>query len=261
MRRRRWTDLRRVALEAGAATAAGIERWDFDAAVDGAWSLVRRANQFIDEHEPWKLARDPAQRGRLGGVLYGAAKSVRLLGLYLAPVVPTATARLRGQLGLPPLRAGGLAPGDGRGPVGRAGAGDARRSGRSRSSRASRRTRRPKAAESRRRREPESGTAPSTPARGWSQGSAPGGRRAPPCCPATSAGDGRRGRARVSWPASSPPPSWRPGCGGPARSWRARAGRDAGDALALGALPLLPWLAGWPLVLRRRRSTPWPGCS
>jgi len=103
-------DLEAVALQAGAATVAGIERWDFDAAVDGAWSLVRRANQFIDEHEPWKLARDPAQRGRLGGVLYGAAESLRLLGLYLAPVVPSAAARLREQLGLPPLAPGAWHP-------------------------------------------------------------------------------------------------------------------------------------------------------
>jgi methionyl-tRNA synthetase len=102
--------LEAVALQAGAAAASGIERWDFDAAVDGAWSLVRRANQFIDEHEPWKLARDPAQRRRLGGVLYGAAESVRLLGLYLAPVVPAAAARLREQLGLAALAPGAWHP-------------------------------------------------------------------------------------------------------------------------------------------------------
>ncbi|HEX2513811.1 MAG TPA: methionine--tRNA ligase [Chloroflexota bacterium] len=98
--------LRRVAEEAGALTAAGIERWDFDGALDGTWSLVRRANQYIDENEPWKLARDPQQRGRLGGVLYGAAESLRLLGLYLAPVIPTAAARMREQLGLPALAPG-----------------------------------------------------------------------------------------------------------------------------------------------------------
>ncbi|HEX2325786.1 MAG TPA: class I tRNA ligase family protein [Chloroflexota bacterium] len=102
--------LRRVAEEAGALTAAGIERWDFDGALDGTWTLVRRANQYIDENEPWKLARDPQQRGRLGGVLYGAAESLRLLGLYLAPVIPTAAARMREQLGLPALTPGAWHP-------------------------------------------------------------------------------------------------------------------------------------------------------
>ena len=107
-------ELRRVAEEAGALTAAGIERWDFDGALDGTWALVRRANQYIDENEPWKLARDPQQRGRLGGVLYGAAESLRLLGLYLAPVIPTAAARIREQLGLPALAPGAWHPQGGR---------------------------------------------------------------------------------------------------------------------------------------------------
>jgi methionyl-tRNA synthetase len=103
-------DLRRVALGAGEATVAGIERWDFDGALDGTWALVRRANQFIDENEPWRLARDPAQRPRLGSVLYGAAESLRLLGLYLAPVIPTAAGRMRAQLGLPGLEPGAWHP-------------------------------------------------------------------------------------------------------------------------------------------------------
>jgi methionyl-tRNA synthetase len=104
------TDLRRIALEAGAATTAGIERWDFDAALDGTWQLVRRANQYVDENEPWRLARDPARRARLATVLYHAAESVRLLGIYLAPFVPSSAAKLRAQLGLPPLAAGAWHP-------------------------------------------------------------------------------------------------------------------------------------------------------
>jgi methionyl-tRNA synthetase len=99
-------DLRRIAVEAGATTAAGIGRWDFDAALDGAWTLVRRANQYIDENEPWKVARDPASRPRLATILYHAAESLRLLGLYLAPFIPTAAGKMRGQLGLSPLEPG-----------------------------------------------------------------------------------------------------------------------------------------------------------
>jgi methionyl-tRNA synthetase len=113
-------DVRRVARAAGEATAAGLEQWDFDGALDGAWLLVRRANQYIDESEPWRLARDAAQGERLRTVLYYAAESVRLLTIYLAPFMPGATAKMRRQLGLPPLAAGawrdqtgwgGLAPG------------------------------------------------------------------------------------------------------------------------------------------------------
>jgi methionyl-tRNA synthetase len=116
----READVRAVARAAGEATAAGIERWDFDGALDGAWQLVRRANQYIDETEPWRLARDPARRADLAASLYHAAESLRLLAIYLAPFIPGASAKIQAQLGLPALQAGawrdgaawgGLAPG------------------------------------------------------------------------------------------------------------------------------------------------------
>jgi methionyl-tRNA synthetase len=102
----READVLRVARKAGEATAEGIESWDFDGALDGAWQLVRRGNQYIDESEPWRLARDPDQRARLGTVLYHAAESLRLLSIYLAPFIPGAVEKIRAQLGQPPLPPG-----------------------------------------------------------------------------------------------------------------------------------------------------------
>lgn len=102
----RESDVRRIAAEAGNATADALNRWDFDAALDGAWQLVRRANQYIDEREPWKQARDPDQRPDLGTTLYYAAESLRLLTLYLHPFIPSATEKMRAQLGLPALQPG-----------------------------------------------------------------------------------------------------------------------------------------------------------
>jgi methionyl-tRNA synthetase len=99
-------DVQRVARTAGEAAAARIEEWDFDGALDGAWSLVRRANQYIDESEPWQLAKDPEKRARLGTVLYHAAECLRLLTIYLAPFIPGAAAKMRAQLSLPDLRQG-----------------------------------------------------------------------------------------------------------------------------------------------------------
>jgi len=107
----READVRRVAQAAGAATAAGIEAWDFDGALDGAWQLVRRANQYIDESAPWTLARDGARRGDLAAVLYHAAESLRLLSIYLAPFIPSASAKMQAQLGLGPLQEGAWAKG------------------------------------------------------------------------------------------------------------------------------------------------------
>lgn len=98
-----------TARAAAEAAAAGIDRWDFDSALDGAWQLVRRANQYIDECEPWKLAREESQRARLGTVLYHAAESVRLLSIYLAPFIPSACVKMQAQLGVSQLGHGAWA--------------------------------------------------------------------------------------------------------------------------------------------------------
>lgn len=102
----READVQRIALAAGQATAAGIEAWDFDGALDGAWQLVRRTNQYIDESEPWKLARDPGLRPQLAMVLYHAAEALRLLTLYLSPFIPSGAGKMQAQLSLPPLQPG-----------------------------------------------------------------------------------------------------------------------------------------------------------
>ena len=100
-------ELRAVAEAAVSGTTDGLEAWDFDGALDAAWSLVRRANQYVDENQPWKLARDLEAAERLSVVLGTVAEALRLLSTLLAPVMPTACAKMRDQLGLPTA-----APGD-----------------------------------------------------------------------------------------------------------------------------------------------------
>ncbi|HUT02092.1 MAG TPA: methionine--tRNA ligase [Phycisphaerae bacterium] len=82
---------------AGAAMAA----CRFDRYLDGVLGLVTATNRFIEVTEPFKLAKDPAQRDRLGSILYTCAEAVRLVLEYLRCVMPdTADAGLA-QLGLP----------------------------------------------------------------------------------------------------------------------------------------------------------------
>ena len=85
------------------------------------WEIVGRANQYLVEVEPWKLARDPGSRAETATVLYTAAEALRILAVLLSPVMPRAAARLWEQLGIgEPLGAqrlpaaaawGGLRPG------------------------------------------------------------------------------------------------------------------------------------------------------
>ncbi|MEZ3159563.1 methionine--tRNA ligase [Microbacterium sp. BWT-B31] len=81
---------------AHAATGAddAIERFRIDEAITSIWKIVDALNLYITENEPWVLAKDPAQRARLGTVLYTAAEGLRALAVLLSPVMPTSTEKL-----------------------------------------------------------------------------------------------------------------------------------------------------------------------
>lgn len=61
--------------------------------------LVDRTNQYIDATEPFRLAKDPARRERLAAILQTCAEAVRIVLLYLKPVMPAKAAAGLCQLG------------------------------------------------------------------------------------------------------------------------------------------------------------------
>jgi len=88
------------------------------AALMTIWSLVSRANQYVEQTAPFKLAKDPAKAAQLDEALYNLAEVCRVLAVLLWPFLPETAARIYGQLGLTGLpdksseaRWGGLAAG------------------------------------------------------------------------------------------------------------------------------------------------------
>ena len=98
--------LRAVAEESARRGAAEIERWDLDGALDAIWLLVRRANQYLEERQPWKLAKQPEQADTLGTTLWTAAEATRLIAIYLSPFIPATSDKIMAQLGLDPITPG-----------------------------------------------------------------------------------------------------------------------------------------------------------
>jgi len=98
--------LRSVAEEAGRVGARRIEEWDLDGALDAIWTLVRRGNQYLEERQPWKLAKNSDAQGTLDTVLWTAAEATRLIAVYLSPFIPTTSDRILSQLGLSPIEIG-----------------------------------------------------------------------------------------------------------------------------------------------------------
>lgn len=58
-------------------------------AMETVFSMLRRANKYIDETTPWALAKDPDAKERLGTVLYNLLESIRIAAVLLTPAMPT----------------------------------------------------------------------------------------------------------------------------------------------------------------------------
>ncbi|WP_433674458.1 methionine--tRNA ligase [Microbacterium gorillae] len=91
--------IQRVVADAVRDADAAIERFRTDEAIAAIWTIVDALNQYITDNEPWSLAKDDAQRERLGTVLYTAAEGLRALDVLLSPVMPKATEKLWVALG------------------------------------------------------------------------------------------------------------------------------------------------------------------
>ena len=95
-----------------------LENNRLQAALQAIWSLITRANQYVDHTAPFKLAKDQAQAERLDEVLYNLAEVCRILAVLLWPFLPETASKIYAQLGLAGLpdkahlaRWGGLASG------------------------------------------------------------------------------------------------------------------------------------------------------
>ena len=68
-------------------------------ALEEIWVLVRRLNRYVEETQPWVLAKSPEDAGRLDQVLYGLLEGLRVLTLLLHPYLPNSSATLLEALG------------------------------------------------------------------------------------------------------------------------------------------------------------------
>jgi methionyl-tRNA synthetase len=89
------------ATKALAETRQLLEQNQLQHALQAIWSLVNRANQYVDQTAPFKLAKDPSQAQRLDEVLYNLAEVCRILAVLLWPFLPGTASKIYAQLGLP----------------------------------------------------------------------------------------------------------------------------------------------------------------
>jgi methionyl-tRNA synthetase len=76
-----------------------MDRSEITPALEAIWRRVRALNRFVQDQEPWKLAKDESAAERLDQVLYGLAEGLRVAGVLLLPILPDKADRLLVALG------------------------------------------------------------------------------------------------------------------------------------------------------------------
>ena len=76
-----------------------MERMAFQSALAEVFRVVSRANKYIDETEPWALAKDDTKRPRLARVLYNLLESLRICAGLLRPAIPDGAERILEMIG------------------------------------------------------------------------------------------------------------------------------------------------------------------
>ena len=67
--------------------------------LDEIFTMLRRANKYIDETMPWVLAKNEADRARLATVIYNLLETIRVGAVLLNPYIPTTSENIFAQLG------------------------------------------------------------------------------------------------------------------------------------------------------------------
>ncbi|MDI7743877.1 methionine--tRNA ligase [Lysinibacillus fusiformis] len=77
-----------------------MEKMQFSVVLSDVWSLVSRTNKYIDETQPWVLAKDTENQGKLASVMFNLAESLRHIAVMLQPFMTSTPKQIVEQLGL-----------------------------------------------------------------------------------------------------------------------------------------------------------------
>ena len=97
-------DLYREFVAAGEAITVAYEGREYSRAMREIMHLADRANQYIDGHKPWILARDEARLPEVQAICSMGLNLFRVLMIYLKPVLPAVAERSEAFLRIEPLR-------------------------------------------------------------------------------------------------------------------------------------------------------------
>lgn len=93
-------DLSAVVADNIAAYHKQMETVDYPKVFDAIWTIISRTNKYIDETEPWVLAKDKDDRNKLSAVMAHLVASLRVIAHLIQPFMMTTSNAIMEQLGL-----------------------------------------------------------------------------------------------------------------------------------------------------------------
>lgn len=92
--------LRKVNRETVAKYEAAMEKMEFSVALTTIWQLVSRTNKYIDETQPWLLAKDEGRKTEIASVMVHLAETLRRVAILLQPFLTRTPGGIFKQLGI-----------------------------------------------------------------------------------------------------------------------------------------------------------------
>lgn len=77
-----------------------LEKMEFSVALTAVWQLVSRTNKYIDETQPWILAKEETKRKELESVMVHLAESLRRVAILLQPFLTQTPGKIFDQLNI-----------------------------------------------------------------------------------------------------------------------------------------------------------------
>ena len=91
--------LPKVASEVLIRYKVGMEALALHEGAAAIFQLIDAANEFIAETSPWVLAKQPENAEKLASVLFDVAEALRIIGVLLIPIMPSASVEILRRVG------------------------------------------------------------------------------------------------------------------------------------------------------------------
>ena len=92
-------DLKKLACALRERYQAEMDKLQLQNGLEEIFKVIDRANKYIDENAPWKLAKEEGKEARLATVLYNLLETVRICTVLLTPFMPDSCDKIFAQIG------------------------------------------------------------------------------------------------------------------------------------------------------------------